>query len=406
MKKFLFVVSLVIAFISCAKIENEPNVEISTNLIKAPSDVDYFPFILVKANEDYTVETNCNWVVINDKVTENGHDRITLKCFMNPTKQKRATTIDIKGEKFYKTVNVIQEGREYKIVQTGDSLYVNSVEAGYLYRAYKEKILNKHAAKEYGIEIWNDVKKITIEGVTNAMDYACIKYNFRNVEHVDLSNTTVEYYKGSSGTLDWGEELEYNADEIPKQAFYFGWCYCHWPLSLDDEINNGMLYLKSIKLPKSIKKIRHAAFVGVNNLKVIVIPEGVVELSGEDEYQGIAFYRCLNLEKVYLPSTLEYLADGSFMNCYALKEVHIAAKNCPKEKISECGIPMTFGKALDIWNIGDWGLGAGYTIGGDSWTSLNGECYIAKTNATLYVPKGCKENYKEWERYFQKIVEE
>jgi hypothetical protein len=67
---------------------------------------------------------------------------------------------------------------------------------------------------------------------------------------------------------------------------------------------------------------------------------------------------------------------------------------------------MTFGKALDIWNIGDWGLGAGYTIGGDSWTSLNGECYIAKTNATLYVPKGCKENYKDWERYFQNIVEE
>lgn len=405
MRRIFAILLGTLALASCTKIS--PFLELDQHRLTLDSEHDSFPSIIVKTNEQYVIEfeNDCDWLSIASNEKDADGDRVTFHCLENKRGEERRVRVDFVGETVSGHVYIIQAAREYVIRQEGESLYVFSTLPGVLYKAYKEKILNKHAAKEYGREIWNDVKKITIEGITNAMDYACIKYNFRNVEHVDLSNTTVEYYKGSSGTLDWGEELEYNADEIPKQAFYFGWCYCQWLIS-QDEAGNGMPHLKSVKLPKSIKKIKHAAFVGVYELKEIVIPEGVVEFSDVEGYQGNAFSRCWNLEKVYLPSTLEYLSDGSFMNCYALKEVHIAAKNCPKEKISECGIPMTFGKALDIWNIGDWGLGAGYTIGGDAWTSLNGQCYIAKTNATLYVPKGCKENYKEWERYFQNIVEE
>ena len=410
MKKFLFVVSLVIAFISCVKIENEPNVEISTNFIKAPSYMDYFPFILVKANEDYTVETNCNWVVINDKVTENGHDKITLKCFMNPTKQKRATTIDIKGEKFYRTVNVIQEGREYKIVQTGDSLYVYSTEPGKLYNLYKTNILNQRATNS-GKEKWVDIKKITIEGTTNAMDYACIKQNFENVEYIDISNTIIEAYSGSLGTMDWGNPLDYYAETVPSGAFYYGCCWSIWDKPSDEQMYFSMLKLKSVKLPESAKNIASFAFVGALSLKEIVIPEGLTDIGpdayiGESEpgahFSGNVFYNCWSLEKVYLPSTLKFIGKGSFLNCYNLKEVHIAAKTAPSEEIAGNKY-MTFGKALDWLNINDWGLSEGLCITAGGWSDY---CYEPKTKATLYVPNGCKENYKEWERYFQNIVEE
>lgn len=312
--------------------------------------------------------------------------------------------------------------RTYEIRQTGDSLYVFSTEAGLLYYHYKTDIIgesvdinsayyNDNQVRKgivHGQEKWNDIKKITIEGVTNAMDYACIKNNFECVEYIDLSNTTIEYYKGRIGTLDFGEMIEYKENEIPPFAFYYGSCWCKWEsLENTDKLYWGHLHLKDIKLPNSITSINHCAFCGVVNLKEIVIPEGVVDITTMEDYSGNAFSRCWGLEKVYLPSTLKSINEGTFINCYAIKEVHIAAQNPPKEVSVKYEEHMTFGKAVDGWNLldSDWGFGAGIGVGGDSWTAFDGH-YIPKTNATLYVPKGCKDNYKDWERYFQNIVEE
>lgn len=322
--------------------------------------------------------------------------------------------------------------RTYEIKQTGDSLYVFSTEAGLLYYHYKKDVLgqpidiskinlnNEQAVKGiiHGKEKWNDIKKITIEGVTNAMDYACIKHNFQNVEYLDVSNTTIEAYTGPLGTLDYGNPLNYGADTFPYYAFCYGDCDCKWDEwddPTDEKMWISMPNLKCVALPNTIKKIDFCAFKCAVSITEIIVPEGVVEIGAYNKYYkdndpgiGKSFYNCISLERVYLPSTLELLGFGSFINNDSLKEVHIAAKEKPKETIDEwysnnknVDYYMTFGTALDWLNMEKLGYIGGIMVGG-----FSPLIYEPKTNATLYVPKGCKDNYKDWERHFQDIVEE
>ena len=70
---------------------------------------------------------------------------------------------------------------------------------------------------------------------------------------------------------------------------------------------------------------------------------------------------------------------------YSLKELHIKAKTAPT-------IDKSFGNYPD----GD--------IRG--FVSPDETKYSQKTNATLYVPKGCLYSYKSWGKYFNNIIEE
>ena len=155
--------------------------------------------------------------------------------------------------------------------------------------------------------------------------------------------------------------------------------------------------LRNIKLPDGIKTIRGNAFARAYNLTEINIPEGVVTVD------MVAFRYCMSIEKLYLPSTLKNIGWLAFTEMSMLKEVHIAAKEKPEEDTYYDGEERSFGNRIDGSQVEEMigQIYRGWVINIDDMESYN-----PKTNATLYVPKGCKNNDKKWEKYFQDIVEE
>ena len=90
--------------------------------------------------------------------------------------------------------------------------------------------------------------------------------------------------------------------------------------------------LKSVKLPKSIKKIEHATFFLCESLEEVVIPEGIETIDSQ------AFMDCGSLKQLNLPSSLRTIWYEAFAYCTGLENVIIpegvlniknnAFKNC------------------------------------------------------------------------------
>lgn len=126
----------------------------------------------------------------------------------------------------------------------------------------------------------------------------------------------------------------------------------------------GCTGLKSVTFNKKLKTINGRAFAGCTSLKEIELPIGI------DMISFGSFMACISLEKVVIPYTVANIYSDIFSNCFALKEVYCLASNVPD---------------LD-----------------DS--AFN---YIA-SDAVLYVPDGCKEEYESssvWSSVFSNITE-
>ena len=68
--------------------------------------------------------------------------------------------------------------------------------------------------------------------------------------------------------------------------------------------------------PDRTKIIEKGAYAGRDDIKKIVIPEGVVEISDE------AFIFCEQLASVTLPSTLKKIGKSAFQECVNLVEIN------------------------------------------------------------------------------------
>lgn len=78
--------------------------------------------------------------------------------------------------------------------------------------------------------------------------------------------------------------------------------------------------IKSISLPKSLKKIDESAFYQCKELKQIRIPDSVTII---DKF---AFYGCEKLETAVMPKGLTFLGEGAFYLCHSLKHVYMTVE--------------------------------------------------------------------------------
>ena len=150
-------------------------------------------------------------------------------------------------------------------------------------------------------------------------------------------------------TYEWG-------DEYTHEEHYSYWVEC---------IGSSAFYgseITSIIIPNSVQTILRGAFARCTKLSSIIIPNSVVGVNDD------AFYGCSGLNSVDIPQNVTYIGENAFAECDNLTSVTVRME-----------VPV----------------------------SIDESVFSNRTNATLYVPAGCKEAYMSapyWQD-FKDIVE-
>ena len=208
--------------------------------------------------------------------------------------------------------------------------------------------------------------------------------------------------------------------------------------------------LTELTIPADVKQIKDYAFYGYNNLKKVIMNDGVTSI-GE-----WAFYDCSSLTSIDIPESVTSIGYYAFANCFSLKSVHItdfsawckitfsdsysnplkqgAKLYLNNQELTEIVIPADikqiknyafYGyKALTKVTMGEGVTSVGiqsfrecssltqvYCYGTTTPTiytsSTNSSFNGSKDGRTLYVPKGYLSAYQasSWANYFGTITE-
>ena len=107
--------------------------------------------------------------------------------------------------------------------------------------------------------------------------------------------------------------------------------------------NNTLLYAcNSTIIPSSVESICSFAYTGLT-MKVVSFPDGLKEIS---EY---AIYNCDELEKIYIPFTVEDISPKSFFLCNNVKTISIDNKNEFYDSRNNCNAIIDKHSGILIW---------------------------------------------------------
>lgn len=107
----------------------------------------------------------------------------------------------------------------------------------------------------------NEITHLTLQGKLNAIDFRHLRDDFKSLEFLDISNTSISMYAGKSGTYP-ERFYVYPANCIPAYAF------CK---QAKDSTFTGKTSLTRIILSEKTRNIEDAAFKGCHNLKICQI---------------------------------------------------------------------------------------------------------------------------------------
>lgn len=133
---------------------------------------------------------------------------------------------------------------------------------------------------------------MTVSGNIDARDLYFISESMKGLKELNISEAKINAY--SSKTPIFGQEIQYNADELPGMCFF------------NKEYT-------TLVLPKNLSAILKGSVAGCKKLTAVAIPEKVVKI------EDYAFYDCDKLETVTVPVSVRELGDYVFANCDALK---------------------------------------------------------------------------------------
>ena len=170
----------------------------------------------------------------------------------------------------------------------------------------------------------NSITELTLSGQLNGTDFAFIR-EMSALKKLDMLNTEI---------VAGGDPYVYDritADDILPSAVF-----CKW-------YGEMLAPLESVVLPKDITIIESEAFSGLETLKTVTLPEGLVSM-GNSAFQstglttvtfpstlqvidGYAFYNCDNLTSIHIPASLQEIGEAAFVHCDNLATVTVDAAN-------------------------------------------------------------------------------
>lgn len=142
-------------------------------------------------------------------------------------------------------------------------------------------------------------KRLTISGVMDARDFACIHENATGIIAIDLSGCEVVAYD-SRDEQYMGYHTHFESHAIPASAFF------------------GFTSLEKVVLPQGVTAIGDGAFAGCESLTSV---EGVDKIVLIGDY---AFSGCSKLSEYAFSSTLQRVGDYAFDKCSALADIDMS----------------------------------------------------------------------------------
>ena len=179
----------------------------------------------------------------------------------------------------------------------------------------------------------NTVNNLTITGIIDARDFKTLRDLMPSLTTLDLSETRIAAYSGTSGTLGVKASMltkiktplkteydllsqtraqqiklqpktntsnYYPVNEIPQYAF------------CDPNTQILQTRLKSVIMPNSVTSIASYAFYGCTGLTRVTIPSSVTSIGNG------AFYACSGLTSVTIPSSVTSIGVDAFAYCTSL----------------------------------------------------------------------------------------
>ena len=155
--------------------------------------------------------------------------------------------------------------------------------------------------------------------------------------------------------------------------------------SIGDEAFAGCSGLTSVTIPSSITSIGEYAFDDCDGLTSVTIPSSVTSIGNE------AFTECDGLTSVTIPSSVTSIGNSAFFGCSGLTSVTIPSS------VTTIGDKSFYGCS---------GL-TSVTVRMENPVDIEQHTFTNRTNATLYVPYGCKAAYEaaDYWKEFKEIVE-
>ena len=235
----------------------------------------------------------------------------------------------------------------------------------------KEGVLKQYFGSDKNLVIPDSVTKIDLEQFADK----------HQLESITIPKTLIifpsnipKYWKTNSIEVDEANPKYYSKDGclIDKETNTLVWCYSGNVIPNDGSIKkigtNAFMNredIKSILIPNGVEEIECGAFQECINLEEIIIPESVIKIGQSAFYNckklieielppsltvidSFVFGCCFNLLSVHIPDSLTTIESGAFTGCDKLKGIALP-EDCLEESKNYCGGQLI--KGNDGWNI-------------------------------------------------------
>ena len=175
--------------------------------------------------------------------------------------------------------------------------------------------------------------------------------------------------------------------------------------SIGDNAFQGCSSLTSITIPNSVTSIGSSAFRDCSGLTSITIPNSVTSIGSS------AFRDCSGLTSITIPNSVTSISSYAFSGCSGLTTVNIpnSVTSIGSYAFSGCSGLTTVNIPNSVTSIGSYAFSGcsgltSVTIQRETPISITSNVFSNRTNAILWVPKGCIAAYKAanyWKEFKQ-----